>query len=90
MVNSVLVFILCYKYIYIFAYYKLCEFKNNYLIFNIYHKCIFHLKMFKGKTFAVIEYSIDLAAKRKKVLTDIIKKNKGEIIDKEESNSISI
>ena len=55
--------------------------------------------MFKEKTFAVIEYSIDLAAKRKKVLIDIIKKNKGEInmeennkeevLDKEESNSIN-
>lgn len=42
--------------------------------------------MFKDKTFAIIEYSIDLAAKRKKVLSEIIKKNKGEIITKEESN----
>ena len=41
--------------------------------------------MFKGISFSIIEFSVDLAAKRSKILSNLIKKNKGILIDKAES-----
>ena len=43
--------------------------------------------MFIGLTFTVVPYSIDLGVKRKKILENIIAKNKGKIINLEKINS---
>ena len=43
--------------------------------------------MFIGLTFTVVPYSIDLGVKRKKILENIITKNKGKIINLEKINS---
>ena len=43
--------------------------------------------MFIGLTFTVVPYSIDLGVKRKKILENIIIKNKGKIINLEKINS---
>lgn len=41
--------------------------------------------MFKGISFSIIEFSVDLAPKRAKILSNLVKKNKGILIDKTES-----